>query len=144
MNLEASYHAAVDRVRALEKQVSALPRTDPARAKIKDELAATVAEQRDMKAKITEIGRRRNFAGLGSPLHAACVARLAPEVVAELEAEALALQEERERKRAAAPTLPPPAASVAGTPALRPLGPLVPEVFHTVRLSRDTACSRDD
>ena len=95
--------ACLARKRELEQGLVAT-RGDPARLA---ERKALVAENEAIDKRLRELkevakaeNMRRNFAGIGSPLHEACVACLAPDVVAELEAEAVKRQGERERRAA--------------------------------------------
>ncbi len=89
-------------------------------------LAALDAHVRDLREREGEERKRRTFAGIGSPLHEAIVARLDPALVAELEADALRRQAEREARAAergaskgAAPAPKPPPAP--GSPPPSPL-----------------------
>jgi hypothetical protein len=121
--LEQNHRAAMSHAADLQKQLGALPKSDPARERLKSELATVV-----------DVRRRLAFAGLGTPLHVACIAKLPPEVVAELESEAEAILAAREQagkeRRAArgeAPTMPPPAESPRNR-----RGVSRPEVVYTI------------
>jgi hypothetical protein len=87
----------------VEKRVAAL-RGDPSRVAereaLKRELLTLDAHIRELKEQQKRASIRRNFAGVGSPLHEAIVERFSPEIVAELEAKALVKQAEREQRAA--------------------------------------------
>ncbi len=70
------------------------------RAALKRENEALDARLRDAKEAQKADNMRRCFAGIGSPLHEAVVARFGAIVARELEADALARQGERERRTA--------------------------------------------
>lgn len=95
--------AALARKREIETQLAAT-RNDPTRAREREQLKA---ENEALARRLTEIreaqkreNARRNFAGIGSPLHEALVARFSAAMVAELERDALARLWERERRSA--------------------------------------------
>ena len=94
---------ALARKRELERQL-ALTRGDPSKADERDRLraedAAVSKHLAELKERTKLDNQRRNFAGIGSPLHEAMVARLDPATVAELERDALARFADRERKNA--------------------------------------------
>ncbi len=98
-SLDAS--AALARKRELERLLAAT-RGDPSRALERDRLRAEDSAVSKRLAELKEASRqdnqRRNFAGIGSPLHEAIVARLDGAMVAELERDALARLAERERR----------------------------------------------
>ncbi len=87
----------------VEKRVAAL-RGDllrtAERETLKRELVALDTRIRELKERQKRENARRNFAGIGSPLHEALVERLSPELVVELEAEAMAKLAEREQRSA--------------------------------------------
>ena len=92
--------AALARKREVERLLG-VTKGDPSRAA---EREALKAENETLSARLTEVreqtkreNTRRNFAGLGSPLHEAVVARLEARVVAEIEQDALRRLDERER-----------------------------------------------
>ena len=95
--------AALARKRDVEARLSAL-KGDPARQgereALKAENTALDARLREYREETKRENARRNFAGIGSPLHEAIVERLAPAVVAELEAAALTKLADRERRSA--------------------------------------------
>jgi hypothetical protein len=95
--------AALARKRELERLL-ALTRGDPSKVAERDRLRAedTAVSKRlaELKEATKLENQRRNFAGIGSPLHEAIVARLDAAVVAELEQDALARFAERERRTA--------------------------------------------
>jgi hypothetical protein len=95
--------AALARKRELEQQLAAT-RGDPSRAREREQLRA---ENEAVSRRLTELkeaqkheNARRNFAGIGSPLHEAIVARFDAETVAALEREALERLAARERRSA--------------------------------------------
>ncbi|HEY3236838.1 MAG TPA: hypothetical protein VGJ84_19125 [Polyangiaceae bacterium] len=95
--------AALARKRELERLLAAT-RGDPSRAKEREALrledaavSKRLAELRDAQKRDNQ---RRNFAGIGSPLHEALVARFDAATVAELERDAMTRLSERERKGA--------------------------------------------
>lgn len=95
--------AALARKRELERLL-ALTRGDPAKAAERDRLraedAAVSKHLAELKERTKQENMRRNFAGIGSPLHEAVAARFDAATVAELEADAMARFTERERKNA--------------------------------------------
>jgi hypothetical protein len=95
--------AALARKREVEARLGAI-RNDPSRvaerAALKAENVALDARLREHREETKRDNARRNFAGLGSPLHEALVERLPPALVAELEALALAKLADRERRTA--------------------------------------------
>jgi hypothetical protein len=95
--------SALARKRELERLL-ALTRDDPAKASERDRLraedAAVAKHLTDLKERSKQENMRRNFAGIGSPLHEAIVARFDAATVAELEADAMARFAERERRNA--------------------------------------------
>ena len=95
--------AAVARKRELERLLAAT-RGDPSPVAERDRLRAedTAVSKRlaELKEATTLDNQRRNFAGIGSPLHEAIVARLDGVTVGELERDALARLGERERRTA--------------------------------------------
>jgi hypothetical protein len=95
--------AALARKREVENRLGAL-RGDPSklaeREALKLENAALDARLREVREEQKREQVRRNFAGLGSPLHEAAVERLPADVVRELEQAALARLAERERRSA--------------------------------------------
>ena len=99
--LDAS--AALARKRELECLL-ALTRGDPSKAAERDRLraedAAVSKRLADLKEAAQALNMRRNFAGIGSPLHEAIVARLDTATVAELERDALARLADRELRTA--------------------------------------------
>jgi len=111
---EAEYKAAVATLEVAQRKLGATPRTDPeARTVAAREVDQAMAAVREAKEALKLENTRRNFAGIGSPLHIACVERF-PGMIAELEQRALEIQVERERvaseRRAAkAAAAPPPA-----------------------------------
>ncbi|MDP9001795.1 MAG: hypothetical protein M3O46_16980 [Myxococcota bacterium] len=99
--LEQSYRESVSRLQVLQKRLGAIvDKANPQRVPIKTEAQELEASIRNLKEQIKNENARRNFAGVGSPLHEACIARFPSQVVAELEADAVARQGERERKAA--------------------------------------------
>jgi hypothetical protein len=95
--------AALARKRELERLL-ATTRGDPSKAAERDRLRAEDAAISKRMGELKEAtkldNQRRNFAGIGSPLHEAIVARLDAAVVAELEQDALARFADRERRAA--------------------------------------------
>jgi hypothetical protein len=95
--------AALARKRDVEARLGAI-RTDPAKAgereALKAENVALDARLRLFREEAKRENARRNFAGLGSPLHEAIVERLPPAVVGELELAALAKLADRQRRAA--------------------------------------------
>lgn len=95
--------AALARKRELEQQLAAT-RGDPSRAAERERLRAEDAAVSKRLAEIRETTKRentrRNFAGIGSPLYEAVVARFDAATVAELERDALARLAEREQRSA--------------------------------------------
>ncbi len=95
--------AIYERKALVEKRVAAL-RGDPLRMDereaLKRELGAFDARIRELKEQQKRENARRNFAGIGSPLHEALVDGLARDIVVELEAKAMAKLAERERRSA--------------------------------------------
>ncbi|MBV9948117.1 MAG: hypothetical protein JOZ69_14780 [Myxococcales bacterium] len=145
--LEQQQREVLSTRQGIERQLGAIAdKSDPRRADLKREHEALGSRLSWLKEQIKAENTRRNYAGIGSPLHEACVARLDPSLVAELEADAFARQQERlrraEERRAqkpAAAALPPapsksPPAAKPGpeqpepTPAKRPTRPVVVEV----------------
>ena len=94
---------ALARKRELERLL-ALTRGDPSKAAERDRLraedAAVSKRLADLKEAAKALNMRRNFAGIGSPLHEAIVARLNAATVAELERDALARLADREQRAA--------------------------------------------
>jgi hypothetical protein len=95
--------AALARKAELERQLAAT-RDDPTRAQERERLRA---ENEAVSRRLAELkegakreNARRNFAGIGSPLHEAIVARFDAETVAALEREALERLAARERRSA--------------------------------------------
>lgn len=97
------HDAAVARQRELESQLVAT-RGDPARAKERErlrlEVEAVARRIRDLKDAAKRENARRNFAGIGSPLHEAIAARFDAATMAELERDALARLAAREQRSA--------------------------------------------
>jgi hypothetical protein len=95
--------AALARKRDVEARLGAL-RGDPAkvdeREALKRENEALDARLREWREETKAANARRNFAGIGSPLHDAMIERLPPDVVLELEGAALARLADRERRSA--------------------------------------------
>ena len=95
--------AALARKRELERLL-ALTRGDPSKAAERDRLraedAAVSKHLAALKERAKQENMRRNFAGIGSPLHEAIVARFDPATVAELERDALARLADRELRTA--------------------------------------------
>jgi hypothetical protein len=95
--------ATLARKREVEARLSAL-RGDASKVEereaLKLENVALDARLRMLREQAKQEGVRRNFAGIGSPLHEAITERLAPDVVAELERAALAKLADRERRSA--------------------------------------------
>jgi hypothetical protein len=95
--------AALARKREVEARLGAI-RNDPSRvaerAALKAENAALDARLREHREETKRDNARRNFAGLGSPLHEALLERLPADLVAELEALALAKLADREKRTA--------------------------------------------
>ena len=96
---------ALARKRELEQQLAAT-RGDSSRARERKRL---LAEDLAVSRRLSELreahmreNSRRNFAGIGAPLHEAVVARFDAGTVAALEADALARLMERERRSAEA------------------------------------------
>jgi len=91
------------RKREVEALLGAI-RQDPARREeresLKAELVALDARLREYKEETKRDNARRNFAGIGSPIHEAMVERLPASVVAELEALALGKLAARARRAA--------------------------------------------
>jgi hypothetical protein len=151
IDLEREARDAIANLESIQRELGAITKDDPRRDGLKADLAAALDRVRSTKDAVKEMNARRNFAGLGSPLHQACTARLAPEVVAVIELEAMAILDERGRlaaerraaRAAAAPTIAtPPAlpapAPLPPTPAPRTTvtrhGPaLAPEVYRMLR-----------
>ncbi|MBV9950060.1 MAG: hypothetical protein JOZ69_24680 [Myxococcales bacterium] len=145
--LEQQQRETLAERQGLERQLGAIAdKSDPRRESLKQQMAELDARRVELKEQIKAENTRRNFAGIGSPLHEACVARLDPALVAELEAEAVSRQQERQRRgeerraqktAAAAPTPAPPSKSPASPkpgappdppPATRASRPVVIEV----------------
>ena len=82
----------------------AATRGDPARAaeraSLRAEDAAVAARLAELRDAAKRENTRRNFAGIGSPIHEAIVARLDAKLVTEIEEDALARFTERERRSA--------------------------------------------
>lgn len=99
--LEQQYREAVTRLQTLQQRLGAITdKADPRRGQIKRELEVAETAIRDLKQQVKNENTRRHFAGIGSPLHEACLVRFGPDVVAELEADAVARQAERDSKAA--------------------------------------------
>lgn len=95
--------AALARKRDVERRLGQLRgevTRETEREALKLENAALDARLRDWREAQKRENTRRNFAGIGSPLHEAIVLRLPSEAVAELEADAMRRLGERERKSA--------------------------------------------
>ena len=98
--------AALERKREVDARLSAIKAqlapgaTTPERESLKAESAALAARLTAVRDETKRENARRNFAGLGSPLHEAVVARLDAATVAELEQDALARLADRERRSA--------------------------------------------
>lgn len=134
------YREAVACANDLQRQLGAMNKDDPTREQLKADLAAAVERGRAAKEATKQLTGRRNFAGLGSPLHLACIARLPEDVIAELEEEAMAILTERERqaaerraaKAAAAPAVPTMPAVEAPAPSPRTVVAPAPEVYRVL------------
>ena len=135
------YRAAVARANDLQRQLGAMNKDDPRREQLKADLAAAVECGRAAKEAMKQATARRNFAGIGSPLHMACAARLAPDFLLELEEAAMAILDERGRvaaeRAAKAAATPPPApttAPAAPPPSSSPrtASARAPEVFYAM------------
>ncbi|HET9960030.1 MAG TPA: hypothetical protein VFQ61_36310 [Polyangiaceae bacterium] len=91
------------RKREVERQLAAT-RGDESklaeRERLRAEDAALSQRLTEIKEQTKRDNTRRNFAGIGSPLHEAIVAKLDAAIVAELEADALERLAERERRSA--------------------------------------------
>jgi len=114
VNAAEQYKSAIAELEEAQRALGSTPRSDPeareAAMRVVDEATARVREAKEaVKLETT----RRNFAGIGGPLHEAIVARLDPAIVVELEADAVQRQAQREeraaRRRAAKATAAPPA-----------------------------------
>lgn len=122
---EAAYKTAVETLDAAQRTSSTTPKSDKAaRGAAIAAVEAAHVRVREAKAAVVEIAKRRNFAGIGSPIHEAIVARLDPSTVAALEEDALARLSEREarsaeRKAARAVAAPPLAPEPAAPPAAK-------------------------
>jgi hypothetical protein len=92
--------SALTRKREVEARLGQLTKLDPEREALKAENQALDARLREVKEQTKAENMRRNFAGIGSPLHEALVERLPPAHVAELEAAALGKLADRERRSA--------------------------------------------
>ncbi len=146
--LEREYRAAVTDLEASQRLLGQTPREDPTREQRRHDVEVALGHVARAKEAIKQANTRRVFAGIGGPLHEACVAKLPADVVAELEVDALLRQEERERRAAerraakaaagtstpATPTSPAPAA-----PPPQPTRGKPPEVFHTMPRARSGA-----
>jgi hypothetical protein len=148
MEQSEAYKEAVAAAGAIERELGVMSKGDPRREAKKAELATLLARVREAKEAIKREKARRNFTGIGSPLHEAMVACLEPSLVLELEADAferLAARERMAAQRRAAkdnlvqarpttmPPEPPPLPAV--TPKPRPLGP---EIIRLVARRRPT------
>lgn len=95
--------SALARKREIERLMGVL-KGDPARTAEREALkledAALARRLTDLREEQKRENSRRNFAGIGSPLHEAIVGRLDATTVAELEAEAMNRLAERERRSA--------------------------------------------
>jgi hypothetical protein len=139
-DLEHDYRTAIADAEALQRRLSATAKDDPQREAVKTELAAAVERGRNAKEALKQLTARRNFAGLGSPLHLACMGSLPDDVVAELEEEAMAILTERERraaerraaKAAATPAVPTMQAVEAPAPPPRTMVSPAPEVYRVL------------
>lgn len=99
--LEQQYREAVSRLQNLQQRLGAIAdKSDPRRVPIKNEIEVAETAIRDLKQQVKKENTRRHYAGMGSPLHEACLARFGPDVVAELEVDAVARQAERDAKAA--------------------------------------------
>ena len=107
---ETRYTSAVAAQKAAEQKAGSTPRTDvEARAAAVLEVKQAADAVREAKDAVKVDNVRRNFAGINSPLHAACVERV-PGIVAELEQRAIEIQADRDRvaaERRAAKEAPP-------------------------------------
>lgn len=91
------------RLRELKVLLAKAPKPEHApflaeRDECKKTLDALVARRQELRDAAAAVKRRRNFAGIGSPLHEAMCAALPADVVAKLEAEAERLQAERDAR----------------------------------------------
>ena len=139
--LDQEYREAIALANDLQRQLGSMPKDDPARGQLKAELVAAVERGRVAKEATKQLAARRNFAGLGSPLHLACMGRLPEDVVAELEAEAMAILTERERMAAERRALKAAAASQAAPPT-RPAEPPAPPPPNVPTQAPRTAATR--
>lgn len=97
--LEQQQRETLTERQGLERQLGAIAdKSDPRRESLKQRMSELDARRLELKEQIKSENTRRNFAGIGSPLHEACVARLDAALVAELEAEAVLRQQERQRR----------------------------------------------
>jgi dihydroorotase-like cyclic amidohydrolase len=107
-----------------QKRLSEIAKTDPVREALKASLTDALKQQVELRARVKIENTLRNFSGLQSPLADAVRARLDPALVAELEADAVARQQEKDRiaaaRRAAKEA---PRAAAAPPPAVAPAAP---------------------
>ena len=94
---ETAYKSAVAAHEAAQRKLGGIPRTEvEARAVALREMKQTETAVREAKEALKVENMKRNFAGIGSPLHVACVERC-PGLVPELEQRAIEIQTERDR-----------------------------------------------
>jgi hypothetical protein len=118
--LEREYRSAVSQMEAVQRELGTLIKLDPRREPLKGELEALVASVRRSKESLKHETALRNFAGIGSPLHAVLVERFDAALVAELEALAIEMQRARDvaaaARRAAKAAAAPPSPAVPAPP----------------------------
>jgi len=93
---------ALARKREVEAMLPATrdPRRAAERKRLVAEDEALSRRLREIKEETKRMNARRNFAGVGSPLHEAILARFDAATVAELEADAMVRLAQRERRSA--------------------------------------------
>ena len=114
---------AVARLNDAQRALGQTPRTDSvARAAAMRVVEDAQAALREVKEAVKQENARRNFAGIGSPLHEAVVTRFSDDIVQELEDDAIRRQRDNE-SRAAARRAEKKATQTPGTPTPKPLSP---------------------
>jgi len=98
--LEQAYRESVAKLNEAQKRLSGMTKLDPDREQAKRDAEAAMARIAELKTLRAEENRRRNFAGLQSPLAEVISARFDPTTVEELHRAALDLQSEHERAAA--------------------------------------------
>lgn len=98
--LETEYRETVARLNDATKRLGTIARSAPERDDAKRDVEALAKRIGELKEARKRENMRRNFAGMGTPLYEAILARFGANVARELEDDAMQRQEEREARAA--------------------------------------------